>query len=68
MNTRKKGVNTTVLFIVIITVIVSYFCVKNHPRAIGQKLHQLRRVWLLYHTDHEELLQADGCQPLSEHE
>ena len=44
MNTRKKGVNTTVLFIVIITVLVSYFCVKNHPRAIGPKLHQLRRI------------------------
>jgi hypothetical protein len=58
MYTRKKGVNTTVLFIVIITVIVSYFCLKNHPRAIGPKMHQMRRVRLLYHTDHEELLQA----------
>ncbi len=58
MYTRKKGVNTTVLFIVIITVIVSYFCIKNHPRAIGPKMHQMRRVRLLYHTDHEELLQA----------
>jgi hypothetical protein len=58
MNTRKKGVNTTVLFIVIITVIVSYCCVKNPPRAVGPKLEKLRRIRLLYHTDHEELLQA----------
>lgn len=58
MNTRKKGVNTTVLFIVVITVLVSYFCIKSHPRATGRKLEQLRRIRLLYHTDHEELLQA----------
>jgi len=63
MNTRKKGVNTTVLFIVIITVIVSYFCIKSQRsgstfRGGSEQLHQMRRVRLLYHTDHEELLKA----------
>ena len=58
MNTRKKGVNIVVLFIVIITILVSYVVVTSPPRVTGQKLHQLRRIRLLYHTDHEELLQA----------
>ena len=58
MKARKKGVNTTVLFIVIITILVSYFCIKNQSRPIGPKMHQMRRVRLLYHTDHEELLKA----------
>ena len=44
MNTRKKGINTTVLFIVVITVLVSYFCIKSRPRATGQQLEQLRRI------------------------
>ncbi|MHC4533490.1 MAG: hypothetical protein ACYS6K_06015 [Planctomycetota bacterium] len=58
MNTGKKGVNIVVLFIVIITILVSYVVVTSPPRAAGPKLHQLRRIRLLYHTDHEELLQA----------
>jgi hypothetical protein len=58
MNTYKKGVNTTVLVIVIITVLVSYVCIKSHPRATGQELERLRRIRLLYHTDHEELLKT----------
>jgi hypothetical protein len=58
MNTRKKGVNTIVLFIVIIIALVSYVVLTSPPRATGQKLHQMRRIRLLYYTDHEELLQA----------
>ncbi len=70
MKTRKKGVNTTVLVIVVITVLVSYVCVKSKRsrstfRGSGQQLEQLRRIRLLYHTDHEELLKA-GRQILSQ--
>lgn len=43
MNTRKKGVNTTVLFIVIITVVVSYFCIKSHTRAAGRRVAAIER-------------------------
>ena len=58
MYRRKKGVNIVVLFIVIIVLLISYVVATNPPRTTGQKLHQLRRVRLLYHTDHEELLKA----------
>jgi len=63
MNTRKKPINTTVLFIVVITVFVSYVVVKSkHSRSTfrggSEKFAQQRRIKLLYHTDHEELLKA----------
>ncbi|MCP4609453.1 MAG: hypothetical protein GY845_12135 [Planctomycetes bacterium] len=65
ISTRKKGVNIVVLLIVIIFVLISYVVVNSSPRATGQKLHQMRRIRLLYHTDHEELLQA-GREILSQ--
>jgi hypothetical protein len=63
MNTRKKHINTSVLFIVVITVFVSYVVVKSkHSRSTfrggSEKFAQQRRIKLLYHTDHEELLKA----------
>ena len=70
MKTRKKGSNTTVLVIVVITLIVSFVVVRNKHSArtfpgSAEHLAQQRRVLLLYHTDHEELLKA-GRQILSQ--
>ena len=60
MNTDRRKFNTTVLVFVIIAVLVSFLCVmiERSSRVTGRELHQLRRVRLLYHTDHEELLKA----------
>ena len=70
MKTRKAGSNTTVLVIVVITLIVSFVVVRNKHsmrtfRGSTEQLAQQRRVLLLYHTDHEELLKA-GRQILSQ--
>ncbi len=69
MKTRKAGSNTTVLVIVVITLIVSFVVVRNKHsmstfRGSTEQLAQ-RRILLLYHTDHEELLKA-GRQILSQ--
>lgn len=70
MKTRKVGANKTVLAIVVITLLVSYLCVRSKlsmrtfPGSSVQ-LAQQRRVLLLYHTDHQALLKA-GRQVLSQ--
>ncbi len=70
MKTRKAGPNTTVLVIVVITLIVSFVVVRSKLsmrtfRGSTEHLAQQRRVQLLYHTDHQELLKA-GRQILSQ--
>ena len=70
MKTRKAGSNTTVLVIVVITLLVSYVCVRSKRsmrtfRGSTEQLAQQRRILLLYHTDHEVLLKA-GRQILSQ--
>jgi len=63
MKTRKTSSNKTVLAIVVITLLVSYVCVKSKRSmrtfpGSSEQLAQQRRVLLLYHTDHEALLKA----------
>ena len=70
MKMRKAGSNTTVLVIVVITLIVSFVVVRNKHsmrtfRGSTEQGAQQRRILLLYHTDHQALLNA-GRQILSQ--
>jgi len=63
MNTDRRNFNTTVFIVVVFAFIFSFVAVMNKRsrNTVGsgsEKFAQQRRIKLLYHTDHEELLKA----------
>ena len=63
MNPDRRTYNTAVFLLIIFIVIISFVCVMNKRsgstfRGTSEQILQRRRIRLLYHTDHEELLKA----------
>jgi hypothetical protein len=63
MNPERRTYNTTVFLLIIFIVIISFVCIINKYsgstfRGSSAQISQRRRIRLLYHTDHEELLKA----------
>ena len=63
MNPDRRTYNTTVLILVLFVLIISFVAVMNKRsggtfKGTPGQYAQYRRIRLLYHTDHEELLKA----------